>query len=1337
MASIMDKLRRTFGRNLSGKDGYVIADADFGGKNYSAIAGNAGLLIPSREISRRSAVVTYAIGTMDAEISDVYLDADLQRKASRAFFDYIEKNPVANVTPAPAPDVLSERYQNLAKMYKAAYDKVFRIALPDLDFTKQSEVRSQADLLTFYSQLAIDISQMEAGLGKVPEYVGVFGGQSEYKKYSDTILTGSNFLGIISAAATPLPADIRDPKKRHDLLDKVLKKYLFEMIAPKLRCMRVSDFASTFDVNNLTKITSFMLPFLDKELDTEQMIDYFEGKCEFPIKKEADRYIESLNIGIEAISPDSLIRKKQSEKKMTFVQDSKEMLAVETALDELNQLLDEEVSQKGLQAVLKAQKKLMKCCDDFMQITSSKASGKVKKQLGTVKAIYEMVAGESYRDISIVDAGAKKLKWKDAISEARVRHIDVTGKGTVHIGSVGDTRVLIPVEGERREIYTPDSTYFGAVDDASKVMDTVYGYLFSVKEPALMKFDKQELSSVFTAGAPLKKSAIELMNDFFANRTGYTEQDRRDVCALFEKMGNAYYYKAAGKGKIEPGVELGCRNVANSRLADLIGYPELVAKATMVKVKDGHIETQGTSMRYAKGIDIRQRSMVTLLEASEVKKFDNPELTQQLLALEAMDFIAGQVDRHEGKMFYQLSEPEGMPPERKIVGIQGINSEASFGLIGPDDPALSYPLFLDSQAAEYIMGLEKETLEYMYEDILSPAAIDAAFKRVKFLKDKIANNDITVVKEWTPEIIDACATDKYVDMVTREFKSPSVLRANPHDSEEKIEETKDFAEKFAKILEAHNLGKDRYQSVYEAMKSEADLHRMGKEFKNVMKAIETVNGMLEKDATSANVADYIKARQALIDACHAYKEKNGSKHGQRVKSGLTLVDSVLKLSDEEHIEDARTVHIMGDDAGKKKCIGELLYDARTLHVDLSGVKTEVKSGNVSSRIKFPDKDGKMLYFTEESEVIKTDFYSVLEVAKTKMTPEMLAILDEEHIQKFIKYFDLEGNGFGSAGIDFGNEQDFERAMKMRDLDIKYGTDEFKAMKLIASIGETSVIYQYSYSAKPGDKTAIRNVASSRLAELLGVGNLLAKSVKAVVEKDGKTIEGIAMEAAVGCDARGDKVDDLEKLTEVGDFGNPYFMRQLSSLWALDLLAGQGDRHPGNIFYQVSDLTGNPPKRSIVGIQGIDNDQAFSPSKAKVCFEKGLKLEDLGMIDANLALNIMSIDRNTIDYTFGDVLSEQERDALFFRFTSLKDFIEKGVSKGDIKIVYDWKQPAIQELFDKHSYLKPIKDEMMCKMAAPDARKQLEARLAAKKAKEQQMAEASKEKSAPATDGMQL
>ena len=215
----------------------------------------------------------------------------------------------------------------------------------------------------------------------------------------------------------------------------------------------------------------------------------------------------------------------------------------------------------------------------------------------------------------------------------------------------------------------------------------------------------------------------------------------------------------------------------------------------------------------------------------------------------------------------------------------------------------------------------------------------------------------------------------------------------------------------------------------------------------------------------------------------------------------------------------------------------------------------------------------------------------------------------------------------------------------------------------------------------------RNVATSRLAELLGLGDLIAKSETAtLVDKDGTQRTGNLMQAAEGQEVEGYVMDQLIHQNEaelkqnlstgspakikgnMDDKVTPEFLKSLMSLQVLDNLAAQVDRHAGNYFAQIKD-------GKLGRVQGIDNDFSFSDNTLEYTTSSSNKIGTHGRnildekgelmvpyMDKTLADRITALDESVLRDVMADILEPWAIDALCIRFDKIKKAIQKDQEK---------------------------------------------------------------------------
>lgn len=242
--------------------------------------------------------------------------------------------------------------------------------------------------------------------------------------------------------------------------------------------------------------------------------------------------------------------------------------------------------------------------------------------------------------------------------------------------------------------------------------------------------------------------------------------------------------------------------------------------------------------------------------------------------------------------------------------------------------------------------------------------------------------------------------------------------------------------------------------------------------------------------------------------------------------------------------------------------------------------------------------------------------------------------------------------------------------------------------------------------------ANRNVATSRVANLLGLGNLVAQSTLTTV-KDKKTGEkrtGSLMTLARGVEAKSEiKNNVASKLTKQKDLQSreemakkriaPSLQKELSSLQVLDYLCGQGDRHRGNYFL----TKGKGEDSQYEHLQGIDNDLSFSSG---VDNEKQLKDKKIGggflggmnwrmvvdsennitipHMDKQLAQNILELKEEEIRFVLKDLLEDVFINQTIARLRKLKTGIkrEMGNTNSDVFVEEGkWNEKTLNDFLE--------------------------------------------------------
>ena len=261
--------------------------------------------------------------------------------------------------------------------------------------------------------------------------------------------------------------------------------------------------------------------------------------------------------------------------------------------------------------------------------------------------------------------------------------------------------------------------------------------------------------------------------------------------------------------------------------------------------------------------------------------------------------------------------------------------------------------------------------------------------------------------------------------------------------------------------------------------------------------------------------------------------------------------------------------------------------------------------------------------------------------------------------------------------------------------------------------------------------ANRNVATSRVANLFGLGSLVEQStnVKVKDKKTGEIREGSLMTLAKGKAARERNKEELHpqmlKITSVEEREklakkkiSPTLQKELSSLQVLDYICGQGDRHQDNFF------TEEDSEKRYTHVHGIDNDNSFSTGveAESIARREGGVLNQqrfLRMVvdsknnltiphmDKQLAQNILQIKDDELRFVLKDLLEEPFIDAALKRLYKLKTAIKNELDKGDASKVFmeenDWGNDSLEDFLNFSLRRKVIEKLQPEKIFGPEAK----------------------------------
>lgn len=217
----------------------------------------------------------------------------------------------------------------------------------------------------------------------------------------------------------------------------------------------------------------------------------------------------------------------------------------------------------------------------------------------------------------------------------------------------------------------------------------------------------------------------------------------------------------------------------------------------------------------------------------------------------------------------------------------------------------------------------------------------------------------------------------------------------------------------------------------------------------------------------------------------------------------------------------------------------------------------------------------------------------------------------------------------------------------------------------------------------------RNSAMSAVADLIGMPDIIAKSVPMSVKKDGNVVKGTFMSFADGQDVSMIGTDSVfGHLDYSRTVRNVDLLKSVSDLQVLDFICGNVDRHGANMFYKVEHGV-------VTGVQGIDNDLSFGALKAdnvsgKKPFQHFTGLKNLSFVTEETAAKVRALTPETLKTVLSHYdLNNDEINSAVERLNMLKKSLDDRFVREDNPEVftrYKDEERTQRTLDGKHVYI---------------------------------------------------
>ncbi len=490
-------------------------------------------------------------------------------------------------------------------------------------------------------------------------------------------------------------------------------------------------------------------------------------------------------------------------------------------------------------------------------------------------------------------------------------------------------------------------------------------------------------------------------------------------------------------------------------------------------------------------------------------------------------------------------------------------------------------------------------------------------------------------------------------------------------------------------------------------------------FKAVDDALALLNGVLDVGLTTNNRERQLSLQmafqgyQALIYSCDNYlNDENGEARTARSSVGkerLRIVAEIKALA-ENDMQGLMQQRFQNEQVAATT-VREAVGKARTRQIHLDNKLTEHRQvgglASVQHMLTENETGGKDGFFQPNRSIHRDGRDSGDELFQ--IASYYCPLSKEEEIT----VRDLLGDVKASVDIEQWPDKLLRSDAYRNNEHIKLFADRLKQLCIGTDVGRYNMHSRGLVAAKTDTiRLTQHNVATSRVAEILNAGSIIAKSETVTMFDPGqeKGITGNLMEKAEGEEAKQllravmreglmnsdralDTVDEQFAATEdiMREKMTGTLMRDLADLQVLDFICGQIDRNAGNFFVQRD---GNG---MMTGLTGIDNDLAFGDRGVNADKSRDVVDENGDLLiphmSRKLSESIAALSEKTLEYVLMDLIDPPELEACLRRFREVKKAVikELGKPKGECRLLSDneWNQNTLNDFMNASALEKQL------------------------------------------------
>lgn len=578
---------------------------------------------------------------------------------------------------------------------------------------------------------------------------------------------------------------------------------------------------------------------------------------------------------------------------------------IEERQKEMAQLEKETISMETASKMLKANQEIIRCCQEYVKRESRVNLGD-KEPENILKGLEERNLN-GLRDMTKLREHEGK-QWQE-VKEIPIPRIEP--KGPVQtVGANASVRMKIEIEPGRPGFFTEAKESY---EDMNTIFDR---YVGNLKNDALKKKllenrdvimepagdDGKQLTNGIRDGMSFGWYIQYARDQFTGEKEGLRKdgQMMRCIAEMYKECKASS--TAIGNASLQEGEKISLRNVATTRMAELLGVERLIAHSEIVEVKLGDRVVKGSFMDMAEGYDANSSDIDVIQKFKEVKDWGAPAMLRDQSALEIFDIICGQVDRHDANAFYKIGEmgPDGTRP---LLGLMGIDNDMAFSptvKLDKDGNLLSngqteetkYINFISEDMAERIMAIDREKLEYAVGDIITPEELDGLVTRTEKMKEMIQSRLFKVKEDgWN------------LDQYSKDDPSPEAQRYVK--AVESLRDRIDPTDKFPWSMNHLGRAKDRVEGFRKAAEAEREAFRQG------LDGVENMFDEAEKDAA-------VQYEQDKVDYAERMKEEQAKEEQRQSRQYMSRMESVKSMFENAEKERMDAKDLLKEETGKEK-----------------------------------------------------------------------------------------------------------------------------------------------------------------------------------------------------------------------------------------------------------------------------------------------------------------------------------------------------------------------------------------------------------------------------------